>query len=80
MYVHILVLSRIIVSFEHLNVPDEGYSRNVPCALFDIYIFLKDWLVLNATFNNISVISWRSVLLVEDNLIPGENHQHATSH
>ena len=30
---YILVLSRIIVCFEHLNVPDEGYSRNVPCAL-----------------------------------------------
>jgi hypothetical protein len=24
-------------------------------------------MVFNATFNNISVISWRSVLLVEDN-------------
>ena len=28
-------------------------------------------LVFNATFNNISVISWRSVLLVEET---GENH------
>ena len=27
-------------------------------------------LVFNATFNNISVISWRSVVLV----VPGENH------
>jgi hypothetical protein len=27
-----------------------------------------------ATFNNISVISWRSVLLVEENGVPGENH------
>jgi len=31
---------------------------------------------LNATFNNISVISWQSVLLV----VPGENHQPAASH
>jgi hypothetical protein len=31
-------------------------------------------LVLNATFNNISVISWRPVLLVEETGIPGENH------
>jgi hypothetical protein len=30
--------------------------------------------VLNATFNNISVISWRSVLLVErDTGVPGKN-------
>jgi hypothetical protein len=28
--------------------------------------------VLNATFNNISVISWQSVLLVEETGIPGE--------
>ena len=31
-------------------------------------------MVLNATFNNISVISLWSVLLVEENGGPGENH------
>jgi len=30
-------------------------------------------MVLNDTFKNISVISWRSVLLVEETGIPGEN-------
>jgi hypothetical protein len=34
-------------------------------------------MVINATFNNISVISWRSVLLVEET---GENHRPAASH
>jgi len=29
-------------------------------------------LVFNATFNNISVISWRSVLLVEETGVPGK--------
>jgi hypothetical protein len=29
-------------------------------------------MVFNATFNNISVISWRSVLLVEETQVPGE--------
>jgi hypothetical protein len=29
-------------------------------------------MVFNATFNNISVISWWSVLLVEDIAVPGE--------
>jgi hypothetical protein len=28
-------------------------------------------MVFNATFNNISVISWQSVLLVEETVIPG---------
>ena len=31
-------------------------------------------LVLNATFNNISAISWWSVLLVEETGVSGENH------
>jgi len=41
---------------------------------------LKGWqfevvvMAFNATFNNISVISWRSVLLVEETRVPGENH------
>jgi hypothetical protein len=31
-------------------------------------------MVSNATFNNISVISWWSFLLVEESGIPRENH------
>jgi hypothetical protein len=31
-------------------------------------------MVFNATFKNISIISWRSVLLVEEAGIPGEKH------
>jgi hypothetical protein len=38
------------------------------------------FMVFNATFNNISVISWRSVLLVEDIIVHGENHQLVASH
>jgi hypothetical protein len=30
---------------------------------------------LNATFNSILAISWRSVLLVEETGVPGENHR-----
>ena len=37
-------------------------------------------MVFNATFNNISVISWLSVLLVEETGVPGENQRPATSH
>ena len=35
---------------------------------------------LNAIFNNISVVSWRSVLLVEETGIPGENYWPVVSH
>ena len=31
-------------------------------------------MVFNTTFNNISAILWRSVLLVEETRVPGENH------
>jgi len=31
-------------------------------------------MVFNVTFNNISVISWRSVLLLEETRVPGENN------
>jgi len=37
-------------------------------------------MVFNATINNISVISWRSVLLVEETGVPGENRRRAASH
>ena len=35
-------------------------------------------MMFNATFNNISGISWRSVLLVEETGVPGENHRPAS--
>jgi hypothetical protein len=38
------------------------------------------FMVFNATFNNISVISWRSVLLVEKIGGPEENHRPVASH
>ena len=42
--------------------------------------WLVGFMVFNATLNNISVISWRSILLVEEPGEPGENHRPATSH
>ena len=32
-------------------------------------------MVFNATFNNISFISWQSVLLEEETRVPSENHR-----
>ena len=36
-------------------------------------------MVFNATFNNISVISWRSILLVEETRVSWENHRPVAS-
>jgi hypothetical protein len=38
------------------------------------------FVVFNATFNNISVISWWSFLLVEEITVLGENHRLVASH
>jgi hypothetical protein len=48
----------------------------VPGLLMEVNWFM----VLNATFNNISVISWWSVLLVEETGVSGENHRLVASH
>jgi len=37
-------------------------------------------MVFNATFNNISVILWQSVMLVEETGVARENHWPAASH
>jgi hypothetical protein len=51
--------------------------------MLHIFITQMVWfgfMVLNATFNNISVILWRSVLWVEETGGPGENHRPVASH
>jgi len=44
------------------------------------YVWFKFIMVFNATFNNISAISWGSVLMVEETEVPGENHGPVTIH
>jgi uncharacterized integral membrane protein len=46
------------------------YKITVVVFLIVLILFVC-FMVFNVTFNNISVISWRSVLLVEET---GENH------
>ena len=42
----------------------------------DVFIgFFGLILVFNATFSNISAISWRPGLVVEETIVPGVNHQ-----
>jgi hypothetical protein len=37
-------------------------------------------MVFNTTLNNISIISWRAGLLVEETGVPGEYHRSVASH
>jgi hypothetical protein len=48
-----------------------------PTSNMEMFVCL---MVLNATFNNIPVISWRSVLSVEETEGPGENHRPIACH
>jgi len=45
----------------------------------NIYLGYR-FMVFNATYNNISVISWQSVFLVKKTGVPDENHRPARSH
>ena len=49
-------------------------------VLYLIGLVLVGFMVFNATFNNISVIMWLSVLLVEETGVPRENHTPDASH
>jgi len=59
-----MILAMIITG---VNEPLMAYSR-------------FRFIVFNATFNNIPVILWRSVLLVEETGVPEEYHQPVASH
>ena len=59
---------------------NSGDGKYVTLFLRLFYCLFVCLMVFNATFNNISVISWRSVLLVEEIGGPGENHRPVLSH
>ena len=60
----------------NLNTPFNNWS----CINTLVHTFRVRFMMLNATFNNISVLLWQSVLLVEESEVPGENHRPAASH
>jgi len=45
-----------------------------------VILFWVTVMVLNATFSNIWVISWQSVLLMEETRVLWENHRPVSSH
>jgi hypothetical protein len=77
-----------------LEIQWRGYHRQFKWRIYDLqtvkglillFVYFSTsmfgwFMVLNATFNNISVISWQSLLLVEGTGVPGENHRPVTTH
>ena len=70
------------VSFISGGLPAEKPPPYYHMSLIIAHLFWFGlWFMLfNATFNNISVILWQSVLLVEETRVLVENHQPVTSH
>jgi hypothetical protein len=64
---------RIVVGFNDLRLE----VSKPPFHTLEIRIGLVWFMVFNSTFNNISAILWRSVLLVEE---PGGYHRPVVSH
>jgi hypothetical protein len=71
MYIHLTVATCLKI-ISHRVLPN--------VLLTCIIIWCVCLMVFNATFNNISVIPWRSVLLVVEITGPGENPRPAASH
>jgi hypothetical protein len=86
---HVLSLSTVVLISEQ-NLPDNVSGSLLICKIYfqsklfkHIYLFVCLFvclMVFNATFNNISAILWRSVLMMEEIGLPGENHRPVASH
>ena len=73
----------LLFNFLQLAFDIETESKDSNIYLDDMVSISIGWvrvMVFNATFNNISVMSWRSVLLVEETGVPRENHRPVASH
>jgi hypothetical protein len=63
-------LNRTLTHFYQINV-----NNNIRLC-----ITVGWFMMLNATFNIISVISWRSIVFVEATGVPGEHHRPVARH
>ena len=59
-----------------LSPPLERAMGKELLAHYNVYRWLR-FMVLNVTFNDISVLSWQTALLVEETGASGENHRPA---
>jgi hypothetical protein len=75
-----IILMRAAWVFFVFQLKNTDYVDNcLPC--FDKEDILGlGFMVFNATFNNISTMSWWSVLLVDETGVPGENHRPVARH
>jgi hypothetical protein len=73
---------------EHLEIYLDNIDKfHRQCMIVDFYYRSNSndfpmvrFMMFSATFNNISVILWRSVLFAEETGVLGENHRTVASH
>ena len=79
LHIYIYIITQICIRQDI----DYQVVSNLVCNKAEFNNIIRDMvraLVFNVTFNNILVISWWSVLLVEETRVPEENHRPAASH
>ena len=71
----VFIEPKLCVHVQHMeNLPYMVDIIHVPWRI-NLSTFKRvRFMVFNTTFNNISVISWRSALFVEETRVPGKNH------
>jgi hypothetical protein len=63
-------------TFHHFYVFSENWNIGILLKLsICCWVIWFDFWCFNASFSNISAISWRPVLVVEQVRVPGENHR-----
>ena len=80
MYIHLTMQHLTTLDWKTVTmVCSHTYIMKVKNITIELWLVLRVN-VFNATFNNISVISWRSVLLMEETRVSRENHRTVASH
>ena len=78
---HVLISKRLWIDLQIFNIfadPVLHYSKMLTSSDIDINTNVQN-MVFNDTVNNISFLSWRSIVLVEETGVPGENHRSVAS-
>ena len=70
-------ISQILIVLQNMTISSSQNSSELKVVELQVVVWFG--LVLWFTLNNISAISWRSVLLVEETGVPGENHRSLTN-
>ena len=66
-----IVVELVLIDLKYISFESRSKWKRKSINKSDLIWFL----VFNATFSNISAISWRPVLVVEEARVPGENHR-----